>query len=67
MIAPIISYPRVGIDLSKRSKRRIMSTTIQHYHDLGDFKYGTCDQVTPHVRRVICKNPTLLVGDGMVI
>ncbi len=52
-----------------------MSTTIQHYHDLGDFKYGTCDQVTPHVRRVICKNPTpftykgtgtYLVGHGEV-
>ena len=52
-----------------------MATTIQHYQDLGDFDYGTCDQVTPLVRRVICKNPTpftykgtgtYLIGQGEV-
>ena len=52
-----------------------MATTIQHYQDLGDFDYGTCAQVTPLVRRVICKNPTpftykgtgtYLIGQGEV-
>ena len=41
-----------------------MATTIQHYQDLGDFDYGTCDQVTPLVRRVICKNPTPFTYKG---
>ena len=41
-----------------------MATTIQHYQDLGDFDYGTCDQVTPLIRRVICKNPTPFTYKG---
>lgn len=41
-----------------------MATTIQHYQDLGDFDYGTSDQVTPLVRRVICKNPTPFTYKG---
>ena len=52
-----------------------MATTIQHYQDLGDFDYGASDQVSPLIRRVICKNPTpftykgtgtYLVGQGEV-
>ena len=52
-----------------------MATKIEHHHDLGDFNYGTSDQVTPLIRRVICKNPTpftykgtgtYLVGQGEV-
>ena len=52
-----------------------MATTIKHYQDLGDFDYGTSDQVSPLIRRVICKNPTpftykgtgtYLVGQGDV-
>ena len=52
-----------------------MATTIQHYQDLGDFDYGANDQVSPLIRRVICKNPTpftykgtgtYLVGQGEV-
>lgn len=35
-----------------------MSVTIKHYRDLGEFDYGVRDQVTPLIRRVICKNPT---------
>ena len=52
-----------------------MATTIKHYQDLGDFDYGTSEQVSPLIRRVICKNPTpftykgtgtYLVGQGDV-
>ena len=51
-----------------------MATTIQHYQDLGDFNYGASDQVSPLIRRVICKNTpftykgtgTYLVGQGEV-
>lgn len=35
-----------------------MPVTIEHYRDLGEFDYGACDQVSPMIRRVICKNPT---------
>ena len=52
-----------------------MATKIEHHLDLGNFTYGSCDQVTPMVRRVICKNPspftykgtgTYLIGEGQV-
>ena len=52
-----------------------MAQPIQHYQDLGEFEYGATDQVTPMIRRVICKNPTpftfkgtgtYLVGHGQV-
>jgi hypothetical protein len=48
---------------------------IQHRRDMGDFEYGRVDQLSPLVRRVICKNPnpftykgtaTFLVGHGDV-
>lgn len=35
-----------------------MSTSIKHYHEMGDFKYGVVTQVSPLVRRVVCNNPT---------
>ena len=41
-----------------------MATTIQHYQDLGDFDYGASHQVTPLIRRVICKNPTPFTYKG---
>ena len=41
-----------------------MATTITHYQDLGNFDYGMCDQVTPLIRRVICKNPTPFTYKG---
>ena len=52
-----------------------MAQPIQHYQDLGEFEYGATDQVTPMIRRVICKNPTpftfkgtgtYIVGHGQV-
>jgi len=48
---------------------------IQHRRDMGDFDYGRVDQLSPLVRRVICKNPnpftykgtaTFIVGRGEV-
>ncbi|MGB1822642.1 MAG: MBL fold metallo-hydrolase, partial [Acidimicrobiales bacterium] len=41
-----------------------MATTIKHYQDLGDFDYGTSEQVSPLIRRVICKNPTPFTYKG---
>ena len=52
-----------------------MGMKIEHYRDLGEFDYGTVDQVAPGVRRVICKNPnpftyrgtgTYIIGEGRV-
>ncbi|MGY9074022.1 MAG: MBL fold metallo-hydrolase [Acidimicrobiales bacterium] len=52
-----------------------MAMKIDHYTDLGEFEYGSVDQVTPGVRRVICKNPnpftfrgtgTYIIGRGEV-
>lgn len=37
---------------------------IEHYRDLGEFEYGTVDQVSPLIRRVICKNPTPFTYKG---
>jgi len=34
-----------------------MPVKIQHYRDMGEFEYGVAVQVTPLIRRVICKNP----------
>jgi len=48
---------------------------IQHRRDMGDYEYGRVDQLSPLVRRVICKNPnpftykgtaTFIVGRGAV-
>ena len=41
-----------------------MGHPIQHYQDLGEFEYGAADQVTPMIRRVICKNPTPFTFKG---
>ena len=41
-----------------------MGQPIQHYQDLGEFEYGATDQVTPMIRRVICKNPTPFTFKG---
>ncbi|MCP5026313.1 MAG: MBL fold metallo-hydrolase [Actinomycetia bacterium] len=52
-----------------------MAVQIQHHRDLGEFDYGAADQLSPLVRRVICKNPnpftykgtgTYIVGRGEV-
>jgi glyoxylase-like metal-dependent hydrolase (beta-lactamase superfamily II) len=52
-----------------------MPVQIQHYRDLGEFAYGVVRQMTPLIRRVICKNPTpftykgtgtYIVGQGRV-
>lgn len=51
-----------------------MATAIQHNREI-DFEYGRVDQITPLIRRVICKNPgpftytgtgTYIVGRGKV-
>lgn len=51
-----------------------MAAPIQHYRDI-EFDYGKVEQVTPLIRRVICKNPgpftykgtgTYLIGHGNV-
>lgn len=52
-----------------------MPVHIKHYRDMGEFGYGTVAQVTPLIRRVVCKNPTpftykgtgtYIVGQGRV-
>lgn len=52
-----------------------MPVQIKHYRDMGEFGYGTVTQLTPLIRRVVCKNPTpftykgtgtYLVGTGKV-
>lgn len=52
-----------------------MPVQIEHYRDMGAFEYGVVDQMTPLIRRVICKNPmpftykgtgTYIVGTGKV-
>ena len=48
---------------------------IEHYREMGDFDYGAVMQMTPLIRRVICRNPTpftyrgtgtYIVGTGRV-
>jgi glyoxylase-like metal-dependent hydrolase (beta-lactamase superfamily II) len=41
-----------------------MSVQIQHYRDMGAFAYGAVAQMTPLIRRVICKNPTPFTYKG---
>ena len=37
---------------------------IKHYREMGDFDYGAVMQVTPLIRRVICRNPTPFTYKG---
>ena len=37
---------------------------IQHRRDMGEFDYGRVDQLSPLVRRVICKNPNPFTYKG---
>jgi glyoxylase-like metal-dependent hydrolase (beta-lactamase superfamily II) len=41
-----------------------MPVQIQHYRDMGAFAYGVVAQMTPLIRRVICKNPTPFTYKG---
>ena len=41
-----------------------MPVKIEHYRDMGDFEYGAVAQMTPLIRRVICKNPTPFTYKG---
>jgi glyoxylase-like metal-dependent hydrolase (beta-lactamase superfamily II) len=41
-----------------------MPVKIEHYRDMGAFAYGVVDQVTPLIRRVVCKNPTPFTYKG---
>jgi glyoxylase-like metal-dependent hydrolase (beta-lactamase superfamily II) len=41
-----------------------MPVKIQHYRDMGEFAYGAVAQMTPLIRRVICKNPTPFTYKG---
>lgn len=41
-----------------------MPVKIEHYRDMGAFEYGTVMQVTPMIRRVVCKNPTPFTYKG---
>ncbi len=41
-----------------------MAVKIEHYRDMGDFTYGAVAQMTPMIRRVICKNPTPFTYKG---
>ncbi len=52
-----------------------MPIKIEHYREMGDFEYGDVVQMTPMIRRVVCKNPTpftyrgtgtYIVGKGRV-
>jgi glyoxylase-like metal-dependent hydrolase (beta-lactamase superfamily II) len=42
----------------------MMSVKIEHYREMGEFEYGLVDQMTPMIRRVICKNPTPFTYKG---
>jgi glyoxylase-like metal-dependent hydrolase (beta-lactamase superfamily II) len=41
-----------------------MPVKIEHYRDMGEFEYGAVAQMTPMIRRVICKNPTPFTYKG---
>jgi glyoxylase-like metal-dependent hydrolase (beta-lactamase superfamily II) len=41
-----------------------MPVQIEHYRDMGEFEYGVVAQMTPLIRRVICKNPTPFTYKG---
>lgn len=41
-----------------------MAVQIEHYRDMGEFDYGVVTQVTPLIRRVVCKNPTPFTYKG---
>lgn len=41
-----------------------MAVKIEHYRDMGEFTYGAVAQMTPLIRRVICKNPTPFTFKG---
>ena len=41
-----------------------MPVQIEHYRDMGEFEYGDVVQVSPLIRRVVCKNPTPFTYKG---
>ncbi len=41
-----------------------MPVKIEHYREMGEFEYGGVAQMTPLIRRVICKNPTPFTYKG---
>ncbi len=41
-----------------------MPVQIEHYRDMGEFDYGEVIQVSPLIRRVVCKNPTPFTYKG---
>jgi len=41
-----------------------MPVKIEHYREMGEFEYGAVVQMTPMIRRVICKNPTPFTYKG---
>ncbi len=41
-----------------------MPVKIEHYREMGEFEYGDVVQMTPLIRRVICKNPTPFTYKG---
>jgi len=41
-----------------------MPVKIEHYREMGAFEYGIVMQVTPMIRRVVCKNPTPFTYKG---
>ena len=68
-----ILYGMRQIATSQRGNE--MPAKIQHYREMSEFAYGVVDQMTPLIRRVICKNPmpftykgtgTYIVGTGKV-
>ena len=45
-----------------------MPVKIEHYREMGEFEYGAVVQMTPMIRRVICKTrPRLSKGTGTYI
>ncbi|ETX06630.1 MBL fold metallo-hydrolase [Candidatus Entotheonella palauensis] len=41
-----------------------MPVKIEHYREMGEFEYGAVVQITPMIRRVVCKNPTPFTYKG---
>ncbi len=41
-----------------------MPVKIEHYREMGEFEYGAVVQMTPMIRRVVCKNPTPFTYKG---
>ena len=41
-----------------------MAVQIEHYRDMGAFDYGAVMQMTPLIRRVVCRNPTPFTYKG---